>query len=136
MITGINHITLSIRDVESSFSFYNGVLGFRPVARWPKGAYLLAGDVWLALHLDDQTRKSPLPEYTHVAFSVSEQEFDGMATRIRGSGAVIWQENRTEGKSLYFTDPNGHKLEIHASDLQARIKSAKENPWEGLTFFV
>jgi hypothetical protein len=31
-----------------------------------------------------------------------------------------------EVQSLYFPDPNGHKLEIHVSDLAARIKSAKE----------
>ena len=49
MITGINHITLSIRDVGESFAFYTEVLGFKPVARWPKGAYLLAGELWEAL---------------------------------------------------------------------------------------
>ena len=49
MITGINHITLAVRDAEVSFEFYRDVLGFRPLARWPTGAYLLAGDVWLAL---------------------------------------------------------------------------------------
>lgn len=30
MITGVNHITLSVRDVEQSFAFYSEVLGFRP----------------------------------------------------------------------------------------------------------
>jgi catechol 2,3-dioxygenase-like lactoylglutathione lyase family enzyme len=44
MIQSINHITLSIADVERSFAFYTTVLGFRPVAKWPKGDYLLAGD--------------------------------------------------------------------------------------------
>ena len=39
------------------------------------------------------------------------------------------------GASLYFLDPNGHKLEIHASDLEARLLSARERPWEGLELF-
>ena len=136
MIKGINHITLSVKDVDQSFEFYTQILGFKPVAKWPKGAYLLAGDLWFCLFLDDNTRKSKLPEYTHIAFTISEQNFKVMSERIKKSGAKVWQENRTEGDSLYFVDPNGHKLEIHASSLKARIKRAKINPWDELEFFV
>ncbi len=136
MIGGINHITLSIKDVETSFHFYTTILGFKPVARWPKGAYLLAGDVWIALVLDEQTRAGPLPEYTHVAFGVSEADFEQSSARIVAAGTQIWQDNWSEGDSLYFLDPDGHKLEIHATDLEARIASAKAAPWEGLEFFV
>ncbi len=136
MITGINHVTLSVRDVTESFNFYTRILGFRPVARWPKGAYLQAGDLWICLFLDQNVRESKLPEYTHIAFTVSEKDFNTMSERIKKSGAEIWQENRTEGASLYFVDPNGHKLEIHASDLETRLKALKENPWDGLEFFV
>jgi catechol 2,3-dioxygenase-like lactoylglutathione lyase family enzyme len=135
VIKGINHITLSVKDVDQSFEFYTQILGFKPVAKWPKGAYLLAGDMWFCLFLDDNTRKSKLPEYTHIAFTISEQNFKIMSERIKKSGAKIWQENRTESDSLYFVDPNGHKLEIHASSLKARIKWAKTNPWDGLEFF-
>ena len=136
MITGVNHITLSVKDAEESFAFYTQVLGFRPVAKWPRGAYLLAGDMWIALVSDPHARESTLPEYTHIAFTVSSEDFERLSTRIKQSGAEIWQENWTEGASLYFVDPNGHKLEIHASDLETRIRTAKENPWEGLEFFV
>ena len=136
MITGINHITLAITDVERSFTFYTSILGFRPVAKWPAGAYLLAGDTWIALVADQHTRQAALPEYTHIAFSISAQDIGPLSARIRASGATIWQENWTEGDSLYFLDPDGHKLEIHASDLATRIATAKAQPWEGLTFFV
>jgi catechol 2,3-dioxygenase-like lactoylglutathione lyase family enzyme len=136
MVIGINHITLSIADVERSFTFYTSILGFQPIAKWPKGAYLLAGDTWIALVADAHTRPAPLPEYTHLAFSVSQQHFGPLSEHIRTAGAAIWQENWTEGDSLYFLDPDGHKLEIHASDLATRIATAKAQPWDGLTFFV
>jgi hypothetical protein len=55
--------------------------------------------------------------------------------RIQTAGAPIWQDNWTEGDSLYFVDPNGHKLEIHISDLATRLRSAHDAPWEGLEFF-
>ncbi|HJZ48188.1 MAG TPA: VOC family protein [Roseiflexaceae bacterium] len=136
MVIGINHVTLSIAEIERSFAFYTGVLGFQPIAKWPKGAYLLAGDLWLALVVDPHARQGPLAEYTHLAFSVSKQHFGPLSEHIRRSGAVIWQENWTEGDSLYFLDPDGHKLEIHASDLATRIATAKAQPWDGLEFFV
>jgi catechol 2,3-dioxygenase-like lactoylglutathione lyase family enzyme len=136
MITGINHLTLSISDIETSFDFYTNLLGFKPVAKWPQGAYLLAGGVWIALVVDQHVRLGQLPEYTHIAFSVSEQNFRVLSERIRAAGAKIWQTNWTEGDSLYFVDPDGHKLEIHASDLETRIRTARANPWDGLEFFV
>ena len=136
MIRGINHITLSVQDIERSFAFYTRVLGLQPIARWPKGAYLVAGDVWIALVVDAAARTQPLSEYTHIAFTVTADQFAAISQAIHAAGAPIWQENWMEGDSLYFVDPNGHKLEIHASDLATRIRSAKAQPWDGLEFFV
>ncbi len=135
MITGINHIRLAVRDPEESFIFYTSVLGFKALAKWRNGSYLLAGDMWIALVADDNARESALPEYTHVAFSVSDTDYPEVCRRIREAGVEIWQENWTEGDSLYFVDPNGHKLEIHTSGLATRLRSAREAPWEGLEFF-
>jgi len=135
MITGINHVTFAVRDLDESFEFYTGVLGFRPVARWANGAYLLAGDAWIALKLDADTRRATLPEHTHVAFSVSEETFDSACGKIRAAGARIWNEPEGHGPSLYFEDPNGHKLEIHASDLDTRVRIARERMGEGIRVF-
>jgi glutathione S-transferase fosA5 len=130
MISGINHITLAVRDVDRSFRFYVETLGAKPLARWSRGAYLLVGDLWLCLTLDEQTRSSPLPEYSHIAFSTPSARFDDAAARIRASGAKIWKENESEGASLYFLDPDGHKFEIHAGDWRTRLAAMKRDPWE------
>ncbi|PIG91153.1 fosfomycin resistance glutathione transferase [Gloeocapsopsis sp. IPPAS B-1203] len=135
MITGINHITLAVKNLEESFRFYQDILGFKPIAKWKKGAYFLAGDLWFCI-IQDQNISTFQLDYTHIAFTVSEQNFEAMSNRIKHSQAIIWQENTSEGASLYFTDPNNHKLEIHASDLATRIKTSKEKPWEGLEFYI
>ncbi len=44
-----------------------------------------------------------------------------MSQRIIESKAKIFQENISEGDSLYYLDPNGHKLEIHCGDLKSRL---------------
>jgi catechol 2,3-dioxygenase-like lactoylglutathione lyase family enzyme len=131
MISGVNHITLSVGDVDRAFGFYVETLGARPLARWSKGAYLLAGDLWLCLVLDERKcSSSPSPEYSHVALTVPAARFDDAAARIRASGAAIWQDNRSEGASLYFLDPDGHKLEIHAGDWRTRLAAMKLDPCE------
>jgi catechol 2,3-dioxygenase-like lactoylglutathione lyase family enzyme len=67
MVNAINHVTLAVQDLDRSFSFYTGHLGLRPVARWYKGAYLVAGSDWICLSLDPTARNAPLPEYRAVS---------------------------------------------------------------------
>ena len=136
MITGVNHITLAVRDIDESFIFYSEVLGFKPVQKSSDSAYLLAGDTWVALAKDENVRTAPLPEYSHIAFTVSKSDFHSMKERIMNSGAEKWQENSTEGDSFYFLDPNGHKLEIHASNLDTRIRSGKKEWGKTIRWYV
>lgn len=135
-IEGINHITLSVRDLEESFKFYTKVLKCRPLVKWKRGAYLQAGGVWLCLSVDRHTRTKPLDEYTHIAFQVNEFDLRAVAERIRQSRVRIWKENTSEGQSLYFLDPNGHRLELHATSLKDRLAHLKDSPYDGLTWFI
>lgn len=133
MITGLNHITLSVRSLGESFDFYQRVLGFKPLMRKGKSAYFLAGDLWFCLEEDSSVRQAELPEYTHIAFNVDAHDFEGLAARIRTSGARIFKENKSVGESLYFVDPNGHKLEIHVGNWKTRLAAYKGQ--EGVEFF-
>jgi catechol 2,3-dioxygenase-like lactoylglutathione lyase family enzyme len=135
MVTGLNHVTLAVQDLDRSFRFYTEALGLLPVARWYRGAYLLAGADWICLNYDPQARSAALAEYTHVAFSVALSEIDDFEKRLRDFGAIPWQENRSPGRSFYFLDPDGHKLELHCSDLQSRLQELKRQPPRELTIF-
>ncbi len=132
MITGLNHITLAVSDLERSFQFYREVLQFKPQCKWSKGAYFLVGDLWFCLNVDPS--RVPQIDYTHYAFSVSESDFPEMEQRILASGAKVFQENKSPGKSLYFLDPDGHKLEIHAGTLQDRLHTMREK--SDVEFFI
>ncbi|PKL80108.1 MAG: glutathione transferase [Candidatus Melainabacteria bacterium HGW-Melainabacteria-1] len=136
MIRGINHITLAVRQRDVSLAFYVELLGCRLLARWPQGAYLLAGQLWLALIVDPATRSRPLPEYTHLALDVSPEDFVSLADQLIQARVPIWKDNQSEGDSLYFLDPDGHKLEIHASTLNRRLVSAVAQPWEGFELLI
>src|SRR5688572_6204400 len=74
----------------------------------------------------------PDDSYSHIAFGIRDRDLPEVEARIRASGVEIWQGNRSEGASLYFRDPAGHRLELHATDLEERLDSARASPWEGL----
>ena len=134
-VTGINHITLAVSKLGTSFDFYTDVLGFAPVARWSKGAYLTAGDLWLALVLGDVSQALSDSDYSHIAFSCDKGEFKALVEGLRSAGYGAWQEHRSEGDSYYFHDPDGHKLEVHVGDLASRVADMEQVPWDEFEYF-
>ena len=135
MVVGINHITLSVSNIEISFNFYTQILGCKPLAKWKRGAYLLAGNLWLCLSVDRNTCRQISPEYTHIAFTVSPEEFNKYRQNITQLNLNLWQENTSEGDSLYILDPEGHKLELHVGNWQTRLSAIRQQPYEDLVFF-
>jgi catechol 2,3-dioxygenase-like lactoylglutathione lyase family enzyme len=135
-VGSLNHVTLSVAELERSFEFYARVLGFRPLARWKTGAYLLAGEsTWLCLTLDARRSTKPPAEYSHLAFSVTSESFSQAVAAIRASGARAWQENSSEGDSHYFLDPDGHRLEVHVGDWRSRLAACRQQPYDDMEFF-
>lgn len=132
MLTGLNHITIAVKNLTISFDFYTQLLGFNPHVRWDSGAYLSLGDLWLCLSCDTAI---PSQDYSHIALDCAVENFKSVATRLRSAGANEWKQNTSEGDSLYFLDPDGHKLEIHCGNLQSRLESLKEKPYKGLVWF-
>lgn len=137
MITGINHYTISSSDITRSFFFYKNILGFKPLCKWNNGAYFLAGDLWFCINYD-RNHQVTSNNTTHLAFNINQYEFKYLEQMIRNNNVKIYKENISEGSSLYFLDPDGHRLEIHVGNWQDRIASKKLNPgsWINTEFFV
>jgi catechol 2,3-dioxygenase-like lactoylglutathione lyase family enzyme len=135
-ITAMNHVTLAVKDIEKSFAFYSDVLGLKPLVKWDKGAYFLAGDFWFCLNVD--TKREPNPCYTHYAFTVSPEDFAKVSQAIIDSGTNIFKDNSSPGESLYFLDSDDHKLEIHVGNWEERVKAKKADTgnWQDVEWFV
>ena len=127
MINGINHITLAVSDLEISVRFYEQVIGCRLASIHDGGAYLEAGDAWLCLSLDPAASDQQRSDYSHIAFDVSEDDFAAFEEKLIAAGARIWKENRSEGLSVYFLDPDGHKLEAHVGTLGSRLEAMRNS---------
>ena len=135
MLTGLNHLTLAVRDLPRSAGFYRDLLGFRLDAQWDRGAYLSLGDLWLCLTLDASERTIATSTYTHDAFSIGPADFAAFCTRLRDAGVPEWQVNRSAGASFYFLDPDAHQLEAHVGTLASRLAACRRQPYDGMVFF-
>ncbi len=131
MITGINHITLAVSDLNTSLKFYIDTLGFTGHVKWDNGAYLTIGDLWLCLSCD---APCPKVDYSHIAFSISLADYDKFCARMTSNGIKQWKETKSHGESFYLLDPDGHKLEIHTGDLHSRLKALETSPYSGLVY--
>ena len=130
---GLNHLTLAVADLGRSFDFYAGTLGCAPRARWARGAYLSCGPLWLCLSLD--AGAAPRTDYTHVALDARAGDMDAWRERLAAASVPLWKGNASEGDSIYFLDPDGHRLELHAGNLESRLAAVRDVPYDDMVTF-
>lgn len=135
MLSGLNHLTLAVTDLQRSIRFYHERLQFRLEATWDDGAYLSLPGLWLCLSRDPLRHPVAAADYTHYAWSVEAHDFAGAVARLRDAGVEEWRDNRSEGASFYFLDPDGHKLELHVGDLASRLQACRAKPYAGMRFY-
>ena len=135
MIKGISHVTLAIRNLERSIHFYVETMGFTLVMRSDRTAYFLAGDLWFCVVEDPDLLTQERSDYTHIAFAIEQEDFPLLEGKLRSEEVQIFKANETEGDSLYFLDPDGHKLEIHCGTLETRLEDIQQHPWGNAKIF-
>jgi len=119
MAARLNHTIVWCRDQEKSASFLTEILGLPPPRRFMG---FLVVDLANEVSVDYLPAEAEPIALQHLAFLVSEEEFDGALARARERTSEIWadpakrQPGRINrhfgGRGFYFDDPNGHLFEI------------------------
>ena len=133
-VEGIDHVALSVRDVECSMKWYLEVLGFEPrhAGMWDGvPVFIGKGTTSLALfpvrERAASAKSAPPARSTsalgevrmlHLAMRATRENFLGAQEELKRRGIEFEFQDHEISHSIYFRDPDGHNLEITTYELE------------------
>jgi catechol 2,3-dioxygenase-like lactoylglutathione lyase family enzyme len=121
-LEGIDHVALSVRDLERSAQWYIDVLGFEPRHKGMWGevpVFIGKGTTSLALFpaREGPTSSSGGIRMLHLAFRANRENFVAAQEELKRRDIHFEFEDHDISHSIYFRDPDGHGLEITTYEL-------------------
>jgi len=124
-LEGIDHVAMSVRDVEAAANWYIDVLGFerRYEGMWGGiPAFIGKGTTSIALfpvRSKEETATSVRSgvRMLHLAFGANRKNFLAAQEELKQRGIQFEFQDHEISHSIYFSDPDGHKLEITTYDV-------------------
>lgn len=125
-LDGLDHVALLVRDQARSIAWYGDVLGLELIyeAEWGAVPAMLVAPgsrTGVALFPAEDPQAAGAPPgsiaVAHVAFRADRAGFERAQAALAEHGIAFRFEDHDVSHSIYFTDPDGHRLEITTYDL-------------------
>ena len=119
-LEGIDHVALTVRDVERSARWYQDVLGLQRLHEGVWGSFpavVGVGTTALALfpvataHPDGPPGRETIC-VRHIAFRVDRHNFEEARSELEARGIEVEFQDHQVAHSIYLLDPDRHQLEI------------------------
>ena len=123
----IDHVGINTTDMEATLQFYCGILGMRLVrtTRTPDGrrhynVEIGGGNAFAVFDGAELPTAGERQHVNHLALPVDTlEEFDAAYQRLKDHGVAVTEIiERGYGKTFYFHDPNGIRLQIELKTKQ------------------
>ena len=124
-IDALDHVALSVRDVETSARWYTDVLGFKRLHQdmW-NGIPVFVGKGTAAIALfpaADEIGSNSINRAAirtlHFAFRTDRENFLRAQDELKKSAIPFEFQDHEISHSIYFLDPDGHEIEITTYEL-------------------
>jgi catechol 2,3-dioxygenase-like lactoylglutathione lyase family enzyme len=119
-IDALDHIALSVRDVSRSAQWYAEVLGFKRLheGKW-NGIPVFVGNAAAAIALFPASEEvgsasadRAAVRTLHFAFRADRENFSRARDELQKRAISFEFQDHEVSHSIYFRDPDGHKIEI------------------------
>ena len=117
-LEGIDHVALSVRDIARAAQWYIDVLGFerRYADVWDEvPTFIGRGNTAIALFPAKPESASEVGaeiRMLHLAFRADRKNFQAAQEELQRRKIPFDFQDHEVAQSIYFRDPDGHKLEI------------------------
>ena len=113
---GLNHIQISVSDVDQSLAFYTGLLGMRELFREGPLVFLQSedGNDIFTLRQAEGPVDTSQAGLQHFGFAIKREDHPAAVEEVRQYGAEVLDVGQHDDNSLfaYFKDPDGYVIEI------------------------
>ena len=129
-VEDIDHVALAVRNVEQSARWYQETLGLQRLYQDAWGSYPAVvgiGSTAIALFPVQSEDPKPSPErdviaMRHLAFRATGESFSRAQDLLQSRGIQFEFQDHDIAHSIYFEDPDGHRLEITTYDIDSGQK--------------
>ena len=111
--TSMDHVNMTVKNLEESVQFYNKLFGFVVKKEQPEDKSKIIGNDSIKLCLYEDPDMKPEGGIAHFGFHI--ENFDDIMEKCKSLGVTVYYDGPVQfekSRSIYISDPSGYDIEL------------------------